>query len=310
VALEGTEDQLAWEARQRSAAAIAAVLAGLLTFAGTVWRGLTLADPPRPGFIESLPRLEDPGPIGPMKSLALQFFEYQDAHTTALVAASVVTAIGYVAFGWALTYLAVATRARRPEFPKVIVYLALIACVSKAIYLVAFEIGQAQSAEHALSGPRTVDAVIDEGLSSLTIFASLVGLPGTLGLALVLVLVSLNAMRVGLLTRFMGVLGIITGALQVLPLIAQPVVQLSWLVMLGVLILGRLPGGRPPAWRTGNAEPWPSSSGAREPRQRAGAGRRGGVPEPDAGEPEPEPASVSAGPSPSASARKRKRKRR
>ena len=131
MALEGSEDQLAWEARQRSAAAIAAVIAGLLTFAATVWRGLTLADPPRPGFIESLPRLQDPGPIGSAKSIAIPFFEYQEAHTTALVAAGVVAAIGYVGFGWALTYLAAATRARRREFPKVIVYLALIACVSK-----------------------------------------------------------------------------------------------------------------------------------------------------------------------------------
>ena len=121
-----------------------------------------------------------------------------------------------------------------------------------------------------------------------------------------LVLVSLNAMRVGLLTRFMGMLGIIAGALQVLPLIAQPVVQLFWLLMLGALILGRWPNGQPPAWRSREAVPWPSAPSAREQRQRAAAERRGEVDEPDA----PEPVPVSAGPSPSASARKRKRKRR
>jgi hypothetical protein len=139
------------------------------------------------------------------------------------------------------------------------------------------------------------------------VFASLLGLPGALGLALVLVMISLNAMRVGLLTRFMGVLGIITGALQILPFGGPlPVVQCFWLLMLSLLILGHWPNGQPPAWRTGNAEPWPSSAKVRQERQRLAAERRGEVPAPD--EPEPEP--VSAGPSPSASARKRKRKRR
>jgi hypothetical protein len=308
VALDGAEDHLAWEQRQRANAAIAAVVAGLLTFVGTVWRGLILADAPRPGFIDSLPRLQEPGPIGSARSLAVPLLEYQDSHATTLVAASVLTAIGYVAFGWALTYLAVATRARRPEFPRIIVTLVLIVAVAKAIYLVTFELGQAASTNDALSGPRTVDAVVDQGLSGLTIFASVVGLPGTLGLALVLVFVSLNAMRVGLLTRFMGVLGMISGALQILPLIAAPVVQTSWLLMLSLLILGRWPSGQPPAWSTGNAEPWPSSAQVREQRRRAEAERRGDVYEPEA--PEREPASVSAGPSPSASARKRKRKRR
>jgi hypothetical protein len=304
VALDGSEDPLAWEERQRTNAAIAAVAAALCTFVGTVWRGLILADAPRAGFLESLGRLEDPGPIGSARSLGVPMLEYQDAHTTALVAASVVAAIGYVAFGWALTYLAVAVRARRPEFSRIIVTLVLIVAVAKAIYLVSFELGQAASAEDALSGPRTVDAVVDQGLSGLTIFASVVGLPGTLGLALVLVLVSMNAMRVGLLTRFMGVLGVISGALQILPLIAAPVVQTSWLLMLGLLFLGRWPSGQPPAWRTGNAEPWPSSAKVNE-RRGAAAGRRGEVHEPEA-----EPAAVPAGPSPSASARKRKRKRR
>ena len=126
-------------------------------------------------------------------------------------------------------------------------------------------------------------------------------------LALAIVFVSLNAMRVGLLTRFMGVLGIITGVLQVLPFGGPlPVVQCFWLLMLAVLFSGRWPGGAPPAWRTGNAEPWPSSAEIREQRAKAAAERRGEPVEPD--EPEPEP--VTAGPSPSASARKRKRKRR
>jgi hypothetical protein len=140
------------------------------------------------------------------------------------------------------------------------------------------------------------------------VFASVLGLPGALALALAIVFVSLNSMRVGLLTRFMGVLGIITGVLQILPFGGPlPVVQCFWLVMLAVLFSGRWPGGRPPAWQSGNAEPWPSSAEIRERRARAAAERRGEPYEPPASE-EPEP--VPAGPSSSAAARKRKRKRR
>ena len=61
-------------------------------------------------------------------------------------------------------------------------------------------------------------------------------------------------MRVGLLTRLMGYIGIVAGAMLVLfPL---PVVQIFWMGALGALFFGRWPGGDPPAWRTGKAEPW------------------------------------------------------
>jgi hypothetical protein len=85
-------------------------------------------------------------------------------------------------------------------------------------------------------------------------------------------------------------------------------VQCFWLMMLAVLFSGRWPGGRPPAWQTGNAEPWPSSAEIRQQRAKAAAERRGETYEPPAEDEEPEP--VTAGPSPSASVRKRKRKRR
>ena len=103
---------------------------------------------------------------------------------------------------------------------------------------------------------------------------SAVGAGGTLAMALSLVLVSLNAMRAGLLSRFMGIIGILTGALLVLPLLAPlPVVQLFWLGALGALFLGRWPGGRGPAWDSGEAEPWPSAAQLRGRGGRRAAAR-------------------------------------
>jgi hypothetical protein len=106
-------------------------------------------------------------------------------------------------------------------------------------------------------------------------------------------------MRIGLVTRFMGVLGIITGALLVFPLGSPlPIVQCFWLFMLGVLFLGRWPGGTPPAWRSGEAMPWPT--GAQSRRRRAQ----------DADEDEDEADPGADGLPPRAGSARKKRKRR
>ena len=309
MALEGSEDQLAWEARQRNPAAIAAAVAALFIFAGTVWRALTLSDLPRNGLLEALGRAAQDGPVGELESLRVDTLSFYDDHALEVLASSVVVAIGYVALGWALTYLAVATRARRPEFPKWLVYVPLAAATLQALASALSALATNIAISDFLSGSRTVEEAQDVTTSGLGVFASLLGLPGALGLALSLAMISLNAMRVGLLTRFMGVLGIITGALQILPFGGPlPVVQCVWLLMLSLLFAGRWPNGQPRAWRTGNAEPWPTSAQVREQRQRRAAERRGEAYEPEG--PDPEPASVAAGPSSRGSARKRKRKRR
>jgi hypothetical protein len=74
---------------------------------------------------------------------------------------------------------------------------------------------------------------------------------GTLALAFWFVIGSLNAMRIGLLSRFMGVLGIIIGPAFVLGL--APLLITFWLGAVGALLLGFWPGGRPPAWDAGEA---------------------------------------------------------
>jgi hypothetical protein len=117
------------------------------------------------------------------------------------------------------------------------------------------------------------------------------------------VIICLNAMRVGLLTRFMGILGIIVGVLFVVPLApGPPVVQSFWLAALAALFAGRWPSGIPPAWITGRAVPWPSQQEQREQRERT----LDPEPAPAAGA----PASGSASPRSASASRKRKRKKR
>ena len=62
-------------------------------------------------------------------------------------------------------------------------------------------------------------------------------------------------MRTGLLSRFWGSLGM---ALGVATLIGLVFFLLIWLVYFALLVLGKVPNGKPPAWERGEAVPWPT----------------------------------------------------
>jgi len=81
------------------------------------------------------------------------------------------------------------------------------------------------------------------------------GLGGRLGLAVALLYSSLWAMRTGLLTRFWGSLGM---ALGVAALLLRVEFTTIFFLYLAFLMLGKVPGGRPPAWAAGEAVPWPT----------------------------------------------------
>ncbi|HEX3736187.1 MAG TPA: hypothetical protein VHV53_01485 [Solirubrobacterales bacterium] len=148
------------------------------------------------------------------------------------------------------------------------------------------------------------------------------GLAGRIGLAVALIYSCLWAMRVGLLSRFWGSLGMALGVAALLLLVQF---CLIFFIYFALLLVGKLPGGRPPAWATGEAVPWPSA-GERmakelEPKE--------GGPEPDgdddvtvdsspaelpegteAPEPESAPEPDGDGSSPGDTPQRRKRKRR
>jgi hypothetical protein len=299
VAVADPEQQLAWEARQRKPAGVAGLLAGAGILGGEVWGQAIYSDFPRAPFVQSLRNLAEPGAIGGAESLRLAGLEWIHDNFGVLMASSSVRALGWVALGWAITFLAAATRARREEFPRVAMYVPLVGALLSAVAGILGTLGTNSAVTDFLAGPRTVDAARDVGSNTLLVTAQIIGLAAQLATATGIVLVALNAMRAGLLTRFLGILGIITGALVVIPIGPVPVVQAFWLAALGLLFLGAMPGGVPPAWRTGMAEPWPSQQQLAEARRAEAAQHRG--------EPEPEP--IPAG-IPHPSSKKRKRKRR
>jgi hypothetical protein len=80
-------------------------------------------------------------------------------------------------------------------------------------------------------------------------------LAGRIGLAVALGYSCLWAMRLGLLTRFWGSLGIALGVAAFILLVQF---CLIFFIYFALLLINRLPGGRPPAWAAGEAVPWPS----------------------------------------------------
>jgi hypothetical protein len=129
------------------------------------------------------------------------------------------------------------------------------------------------------------------------------GLAGSVSIAFLFVMLPLRARRAGLLSPFMSILGVFAGILFVLPLFpgVPVVIQAFWLGAVGTLFLGSWPGGRGPAWETGNADPWPTAA------ERRGLAPPGAEPEP---EPDSEPPAAEPEPTPQRpSSRKRKRKR-
>jgi hypothetical protein len=100
-----------------------------------------------------------------------------------------------------------------------------------------------EEATNAISEASTHDAAIGFGLG------------GRIGLAFSLLYSCLYGMRTGLLTRFWGSLGMALGVAALLLLVQFTMI---WFIYFGLLLLGRLPGGKPPAWDAGEAVPWPT----------------------------------------------------
>jgi hypothetical protein len=277
------QEQLEWEARVGRLAGFAALIAAALIVASLGYR------------IAVLPHGADN---------VKEFLPQVKAHKNAFIGSGILTGLGMLAFIPPLLYLYTVTRYRRPELHPVARVLIFLGPILFAVCSVWFQFRQAHAADLFLAGANKTNKHAEDLLRDSTTAVAGLSLAASIATGLATVMVSLNAMRAGLLSRFMGVLGIILGALFVLPLIASPIIQLFWLLALGALFLDIWPGaGRGPAWESGEAEPWPSPPSRFAPQQ----AREETEPEPEPDELEPEPATA---PSPNARKRRKKKARR
>lgn len=120
-----------------------------------------------------------------------------------------------------------------------------------------FEPKKGESALAACEKRKREDDAASNALSdaSLSPVAQALTLAGGLLFAISLFYTCLWAMRTGLLTRFWGSLGM---ALGIAVMIGFFILAIVWFLYLGLLYLGKLPGGKPPAWEAGEAVPWPT----------------------------------------------------
>jgi len=295
------EESLAWEARWASRAAIAAILAGLCTVAGAVIPITAFRNPPHVTLVEGLHDAAGTANPGPGERTV----RFLDDRLAQLTIAQILTSLAAPLAALALIYLYRAIRARRPEFRQGALVAAVAGAVLVSITGLVLQIALDVSvSDFASSSDHTSTAVNDALQPAAAGAAQLLGLVGKLALAFAVVVISLNAMRVGLLTRFLGILGILAGVTTII--VNLPIVQAFWLVGLGLLFLRRLPGGTPPAWETGRAEPWPSRQDMMEQQGKLPGGRSAPAkaPPPAAADPLP------PGPEATAHSRSKKKKRR
>jgi hypothetical protein len=190
-----------------------------------------------------------------------------DAHRPAQLISSILQAIGIGLLAVPLYYLFRSAKARsdrmRGQLVGVIIaaplFLAVLAILSGVSTLHAASDFVSNEVPHLLAkgvklNSDHADEIAKEAVTGAPLrpLAAGFGLGGQIGFVVAMVYTCLYAMRVGLLTRFWGSIGIALGAVSFL--FFQ--FTLIWFIYFGVLLLRK--DSQPPAWAAGEPIPWPT----------------------------------------------------
>lgn len=203
-------------------------------------------------------------------------------HSSSFVGTGIFQALALLCVMGILIYLYRATKYRRPQVPTITLVLSIVgpilfgiagilAPISIRHVATEFVNGANQSNQHAKD-------LVDSGSAKTFSFVAQFG---SLAFAFPMVMTNVNAIRTGLLNTFSGVIGVIAGILFVLPLGPPQLLMVFWLVSVTIICFNKWPGGRGPAWASGEAVKWPtamekrgmSPGASRGPAQRRGRGR-------------------------------------
>jgi hypothetical protein len=300
-------EQTSRELHRRSRLAVPSFAGGFLYLLSAIIGTATQNGLPTVGPLQGLaPALEGKAnaPISP-RTEEVKFISH---HAFALIASSAVAAVAIIALTLILLLLYDAASFRRPETWRQARLLLIFGGAGVAFTSIGHQVVGAIETHKFAVGHDLSRHAVEQALTKNTptiVFAYL-GLLASLALVVGMVVVLLSALRAGLLPRWMAFLGMFAALLILLPS-AGATLQLIpafWMVMMGMLLAGRFPGGDPPAWEAGEARPWPS----RAQMQAERSGRTpAGTPAPagaGAGDLAPAPTQPSGGTS-----RKRRRKR-
>jgi hypothetical protein len=202
------------------------------------------------------------------------------------VIGALVNAIGLTAFAFAASFLWRCIKARNEGVNRgseiCVLVGGMLAAVTQVIYSIMIAV---KAHDFVSTGSQTYEQAHALTNGTALLILQTLGPAPVLLLAIGVVFIALNGMRVGLLTRFMGYLGMFAGALIIFPLQPVPVVQAFWLVAIALMLLGRSPTPVPPAWASGVAEPWPSGTEQRAQRGAPAKRERGARPAKPAAKP-------------------------
>jgi hypothetical protein len=275
------DDTLEWEARHARTAAIAAGVAALCGLTGSIVTALLNGRAPSSErnvltLVDTLNRAAQGRPQPPGHA-ALQFI-YQGRHALAFAAAGLLIALAVIAAYPATAYLYRAARARG-QAPRAALFLHAVGAAAAGVGIAVSQVALTiQASNFVDAADHTNSAAVDAQQAPIIVAGATLGALGSVLFAVAFLLICLHAMRVGLLTRLMGVVGMFAGATVVIrELDPFGAIRSFWLAALALLILGRRPSGRPPAWSVPEAVPWPSQQQVRE--QREAARRARGEPE-------------------------------
>jgi hypothetical protein len=257
------EEQLEWEARAGRPAGAAAIVAAILMLVAFFYPQVALSGDTPTTAAQTLATLHDQPQI--------------------VIVPAVLQGIAYLLLPIPLVYLYRAVRARRQEIMPIAQYVAIGGPIATAIVLNIrqFQVinaadkfaklnlpshfetitgpgGLAVALERATSAEHTANDLLQNASGASVAALQYAGL---LALAFAFVMISLNAMRAGLVSKFIGIIGIIVAVTTVIPVGGfSAILSVFWLGSLGVLFLNRTPGGRGPAWSVVEQIPWPTAA--------------------------------------------------
>jgi hypothetical protein len=254
-------EQVARESERRGRLAVPAFAGGVLYLLSAIIIEGTLKGAPTVGLLQGLaPALR--GEAEPAVSPRAPEVKFISHHAFSLLTGSVLAAIAIGALTLILLLLLQATRFRRPETWSAAYPLVLYGGIAVALVSLAHQVVSAIATHKFAVGHDLSSHAVDQALTKGTAnqIAAYLGLLSGLALAAGMIATMINALRVGLFPRWMSFLGMFTSLLIVLPIggAELQVVPAFWMVMIGILFIGRWPNEEPPAWRAGEARPWPS----------------------------------------------------
>lgn len=190
-------------------------------------------------------------------------FRAIDSTDPELIVGAALRTVAFLLLAGALLYLFKAVEARSERVSGAMIGFAFIGPILLAVQGVLATVAQTRVASDFVtqaSPGGDVFTLLEDLIDNSTglEIASSLAFPTILAMLVVMIYYSLQAMRVGLLTRFLGTLGMALGVAFVF--IAPSLTLLMtvlWFMWLGLTFIDRTPGPRPPAWEAGVAIPWP-----------------------------------------------------